>query len=84
VLVPVVQVGAKRSGDWMSTAAAAAYLGVTPRTLYRFIDAGDLVAYRFGRVIRLQLTDLDAFIEACRVRPGELRRSASVEGSGAL
>ena len=38
MLVPVVQVGAKRSGDWMSTAAAAAYLGVTPRCVLCLLD----------------------------------------------
>ena len=36
---------------WLSTAAAADRLGITPRTLYRFIDEGQLAAYKFGRVI---------------------------------
>ncbi len=57
---------------WLSTAVAARRLGVTTRTLYRFIDRGDLVAYRFGRVIRLQLDDLDTFLERSRVEPGSL------------
>ena len=46
--------------------------GVTSRTLYRFIDEGQLVAYRFGRVIRLQESDVAAFIEASRIEPGTL------------
>ena len=58
--------------EWMSTAAAAEYLGITNRTLYRFIDEGQLAAYKFGRVIRLQRTDVDAFIEASRVQPGAM------------
>lgn len=57
---------------WLSTAAAAKRLGVTPRTLYRFIDADDLPAYRFGRVIRLKQTDVDDYIESCRIPPGSL------------
>lgn len=57
---------------WLSTAEAAARLGITPRTLYRFIDEGQLAAYRFGRVIRLKTTDVDAFIETCRIAPGTL------------
>jgi excisionase family DNA binding protein len=43
-----------RDGPWMSTAEAAQYLGITPRTLYRLIDAEELPAYRFGRVVRLR------------------------------
>ncbi len=39
--------------DWLSTADACKYLGVTARTLYRVIDSGQLPAYKFGRVIRL-------------------------------
>lgn len=57
---------------WLSTAEAARQLGVTPRTLYRFIDEGQLAAYRFGRVIRLKDDEVSAFIESCRIEPGTL------------
>jgi excisionase family DNA binding protein len=58
--------------QWMSTAEAAKRLGITPRTLYRFIDEGQLPAYRFGRVIRLKKAEVDSFIESCRIEPGTL------------
>jgi excisionase family DNA binding protein len=58
--------------EWLSTAEAAARLGITPRTLYRFLDEGQLPGYRFGRVIRLQAADVDAFIERSRIEPGSL------------
>ena len=58
--------------EWLNTAETAKRLGVTPRTLYRFIDDGQLPAYRFGRVIRLKETEVAAFIEACRIVPGSL------------
>lgn len=57
---------------WLGTQEAARYLGVTARTLYRFIDEGKLPAYRLGRVIRLKVDDLDAFLEASRIAPGSL------------
>jgi len=57
---------------WLSTADAADRLGITPRTLYRFIDEGQVAAYRFGRVIRLKATDVDGFIDNCRIEPGTL------------
>jgi excisionase family DNA binding protein len=57
---------------WLSTAEAASRLGITPRTLYRFIDEGQLPAYRFGRVIRLKANEVDDFIDACRIEPGTL------------
>ena len=58
---------------WLSTAQAAARLGLSPRTLYRFVDRGEVAAYRFGRVLRFRLDDLDHFIERCRIEPGSLR-----------
>lgn len=58
--------------NWLSTKEAARYLGINLRTLYRFIDAGDLPAYKFGRVIRLRQDELDRFIEAARITPGSL------------
>ena len=57
---------------WLSTGDAARRLGVTTRTLYRFIDEGELPGYRFGRVIRLKAADVDAYIEKCRIEPGTM------------
>jgi len=57
----------------VSTKAAAAHLGVVPRTLYRLIDLGELPAYRFGRVIRLRADEVTAFIDSRRIQPGDLR-----------
>lgn len=59
--------------EWLSTAQAAARLGLAPRTLYRFVDRGEVGAYRFGRVLRFRLEELDQFIERCRIEPGSLR-----------
>lgn len=57
---------------WLSTKDAAERLGITLRSLYRFIDEGNLIAYKFGRVIRIQETDVEQFIEASRISPGSL------------
>jgi excisionase family DNA binding protein len=57
---------------WLGTKDAAARLGVTLRSLYRFIDEGDLAAYKFGRVIRIKISDIDAYVETCRIQPGQL------------
>lgn len=58
--------------EWLGTKEAAERIGVTQRTLYRFIDRGELPAYKFGRVIRVKVTDVAEFIEGNRIQPGEL------------
>lgn len=58
--------------EWLSTADAANRLGINTRTLYRLIDGGEIPAYKFGRVIRVQGKDVEAFIESARVKPGSL------------
>lgn len=58
--------------EWLNTEEAAKRLGITTRTLYRFMDQGRLPSYRFGRVFRLKMADIEAFIEDCRVQPGTL------------
>lgn len=58
--------------EWVNTKTACSQLGVNLRTLYKFIDSGDLPAYKMGRVIRLKAEDLDAFVESLRIKPGEL------------
>lgn len=57
---------------WLSTKEASNRLGVTLRSLYRFIDEGQLNAYRFGRVIRLMEGDVEEFIASRRIAPGQL------------
>ncbi|MCU0310263.1 MAG: helix-turn-helix domain-containing protein [Acidimicrobiales bacterium] len=57
---------------WMSSGEAADYLGITTRTLYKFIDDGSLPGYRFGRVIRLKAAEVEAFVESRRIEPGTL------------
>jgi len=76
---------------WMGTSEVCERLGVTLRTLYRFIDEGDLPAYKLGRVIRLQSSDVEDFLERIRIKPGTLehlypeprRRAEEAQGSQA-
>jgi len=58
--------------EWCSSQQAADRLGLTPRTLYRLIDHGQLPAYRFGRVIRPQRREVEDYITASKVEPGTL------------
>ncbi len=64
--------GADDGTEWLGTTATAKRLGITTRTLYRFIDEGQLTAYRLGRVIRVKGSDIDTFIESCRIEPGTI------------
>jgi excisionase family DNA binding protein len=65
---PALRAGA----SWLGTAAASEYLGITSRTLYRFVNDGLVPAYKMGRVIRFRIHELDAFIESTRIQPGDL------------
>lgn len=67
---------------WLSTKEASRRLGITNRTLYRLIDEGKVAAYKFGRVIRLQESDVDAFIESARISPGSLEHLYDHSGAG--
>ena len=60
------------ANGWVGTQEAAERLGITLRTLYRFLDEGQIPAYKMGRVIRIKEADLDAFVEASRIEPGTL------------
>jgi excisionase family DNA binding protein len=62
--------------EWLNTNETAKRLGITPRTLYRFIDDGKIPAYRFGRVIRLKESEVADFIESSRIVPGTLEADA--------
>ena len=66
--------------EWLNTNETAKRLGITPRTLYRFIDDGKIPAYRFGRVIRLKESEVADFIEQSRIVPGTLEPASLQAG----
>lgn len=58
--------------EWLGAKEAAQMLGITNRTLYRLLDEGKLPAYQLGRVFRLRRSDLEAFLQSVRIKPGTL------------
>ena len=57
---------------WLQVADAARYLGISPNTLRKWADAGDLsfVRTKYGHR-RFLKSELNDFIEEHRVRPRE-------------
>lgn len=56
---------------YYTVAQAARLLGVSPSTVWRWIDANKLVAYRVGpRGIRIREEDLQAAVQPARERKG--------------
>ena len=50
---------------------AAELLQVTDRTVFTLVKTGKLQAVRFRRTVRVDVRDLDAFIQASKRRGGE-------------
>ncbi len=50
-----------QDGAWIGTPSTCEILAITPRDVYRPVDRGVLPAYKFGRVIRLRLSDVEHF-----------------------
>ncbi len=50
--------------DFLTVQDAAELLGVEYKTIYRAVVAGELPAYRIGRVYRIRRQDLDAYLDA--------------------
>ena len=48
---------APTSKPFFSITDVAAHLDVNPRTIRRWVDKGDLVAHRFGRLVRISRGD---------------------------
>jgi excisionase family DNA binding protein len=58
---------ASRAPDQFRTVRQTAeYLGVSDRTVRRFIDAGHLLSHRIGRSVRISEADLRAYLARSR------------------
>lgn len=67
-----------REKDYYTVSEAAAHLGVSNATVWRWIESGKLSAYRVGpKNIRIKKADLEAVIEP--VRPRALKTLVNAE-----
>ena len=57
------------NASWLSPTQIANELNVSRNVVYRAITRGDLPAFRYGNVLRVARTDLDAFLTAHRALP---------------
>ena len=58
---------ARRLADrFFTIAEIAQVLGVSTRTVRRWISTGELVTHRFGRAVRISRIDLEIFVAQCR------------------
>lgn len=46
---------------WLTVRQAHRLLGIDVRSVYRLVDEGRLPAYKYGRELRLDEADVDAF-----------------------
>ena len=52
----------------LSLEAVAEYLGLTRKTVVKFIQSGVLPAFRFGHAWRVRTADLRTYVEGSRYR----------------
>ncbi len=64
----------------LSPAAVALHLGVSKRTVLRWIERGDLPAFRIGSVTRVEFTEFERFLARHRAqsRNGEHNEQPSL------
>jgi excisionase family DNA binding protein len=58
----------------LSTKEAAAYLGVSTKTIDRMVAAGELESYKVGRLRRFDRSALDAYLDRQRKIAAEERQ----------
>ena len=60
---------------WLSVEQAAAYAGVEPGTIYKWIERGDLRVGRHGKLMRIRASDIDVLLTEAPI-PSAPRPSA--------
>ena len=63
----------RRSLHLVGKSTACRLLRVSRRTLQLLLDAGEVRAYRLGRMLCYRHSDLEAYLERARVQFGDLR-----------
>lgn len=58
--------------EWLSVDETAKVLGVAYRTVHKLLNSGELTGYRIARNFKVRPSDIDAYLDSARIRPGEL------------
>lgn len=56
---------------------AAEHLGIAPKTLYKWVECGQIPFVRIGRMVRFRERDLERWVEE-RLENGNARRAESL------
>ena len=63
---------------FLSVEQIAEWLGVSPKTVYRWKDSGLLPHYLLGRCVRFRESDVEDFLEGRRVEGGRKKRAEEI------
>jgi excisionase family DNA binding protein len=65
--VPAATRGKPTSTGWLDYHGAAERLGVTERFIKRIRERGDIPYYKFGKLVRFRIEDIETYAESNRV-----------------
>lgn len=57
-----------KEGEWYKTETVAKILGVNVMTIYRYIKAKKIVAYKIGKEYRIKKTDYEEFLNSVKIK----------------
>lgn len=60
----------KMNEEFLTPQEAASLLKVNVMTIYRYVNAGKIKAYRFGSVFRIKKEDFNKFLEQSKITKG--------------
>jgi excisionase family DNA binding protein len=61
---------------WLSVEEAAAYLGISRDTVYKWIERKRMPGHKVGRLWKFQAEELDAWVRQGKAGPGKARPAA--------
>ena len=74
---PVGREGIIMKRRWLSVEEAAAYLGISRDTVYKWIERKRMPAHKVGRLWKFQAEDIDTWVREGRAASGKKRRGRS-------
>ena len=65
----------EKPAEFFTVGQLADLLQLTQMTIYRMVNRGELPCYSIGRVKRFSRSDIDEFLDSCRIPASKRKRS---------
>lgn len=64
--IPFIRIMEETKNQWLKPAEAAAILGISPSTIHRLVQRGELTGHKIGKLLKFRPAEIEEYLKRTR------------------